>query len=260
MVTTSLIIPSWKDPYLSKTIQSALDNFSTDFEIIPVIDGYKLEIDLPLDNRVKPLFLDSNGGMRNAINQGVKKAQGKYLIRSDEHIMFAPDFDKTIINTIQDNWIVDAKRYFLNPQKWEIIDLPAIVMEKLSISKKYNKFTSAAWVVQDNDIPIKPKQAMQGSCWVMPHAWWDNVIGELQEDGYGKLYQDSTEITMKTWKAGGELMSNQETWYAHKHRDFSRTHNYSKELSRQSWDYALAIWSDYYNGELKEKWIKQYSI
>jgi glycosyltransferase involved in cell wall biosynthesis len=258
MVATSLIIPSWHDPYLNKTIQSALDNFTTDFEIIPVLDGYRQEvIDHP---RVKPIYLEKNGGMRNAINQGVKKAQGKYLMRSDEHVMFAKGFDATILSTIQDNWIVDAKRYFLDPVKWEVMDIEPIVMERLIISKRHNKFAALPWREADNDVPIKPKQALQGSCWAMPHAWWDSVIGELQEEGYGKLYQDSTEMTMKTWKAGGELMSNQETWYAHKHRSFSRTHSYSNELSRQSWDYALSTWGDYYNGELKNKWQQQYSI
>ena len=259
MVTTSLIIPSWKDPYLAKTIQSALDNFETDFEIIPVIDGYELEITLPDDKRVKPLFLKENGGMRNAINQGVKAAQGKYLMRSDEHVMFAPGFDRIITDTIQDNWIVDAKRYFLDPEKWEVMDVPPIIMERLIISERHNKFAALPWREMDNYVPIKPKQAMQGSCWVMPHAWWDSVIGELQEEGYGKLYQDSTEMTMKTWKAGGELMSNQNTWYAHKHRDFNRTHSYSNKLARQSWDYALAQWGDYYRGELQEKWKQQFS-
>jgi glycosyltransferase involved in cell wall biosynthesis len=260
MCELSLIIPSWKDPNLHKTIRSILDNFVTDFEIIPVIDGYELQEPLPNDSRVKPLFLKENGGMRNAINQGVKVANGKYLMRSDEHVKFAYGFDHTILSTIEPNWIVDAKRYFLDVEKWEVMDLEPVVMERLIISKNHNKFSGLVWREADNDIPIKRKQAMQGSFWCMPHAWWDTVIGELQEEGYGKLYQDSTEMTMKTWKAGGELMSNQETWYAHKHRSFNRTHNYSNKEARKSWDYALEQWGDYYKNELLPKWRLQYSI
>lgn len=256
----SIIIPSWKDPYLHKTIGSIIDNFSTDYEIIPVIDGYELAQPLPDHPRVKPVILEKNVGMRGAINAGVRHANGKYLMRSDEHVMFAKDFDKTILSTIQDNWIVDAKRYFLDPEKWEVMDLAPVTMERLIISKNHNKFSGLVWREADDDRPIKPKMAMQGSCWTMKHSWWDSVIGELQEDGYGKLYQDSTEMTMKTWRAGGELMSNQATWYAHKHRSFSRTHNYSNEMARQSWDYALATWRDYYEQELLPKWKQQYSI
>ena len=256
MITLSIIIPSWKDPLLHKTIQSILDNFLTDYEIIPVLDGYDTEIiDHP---RVKPLRLKENGGMRNAINQGVKVANGKYLMRADEHIKFAYGFDHTILSTIRDNWIVDAKRYFLDPEKWEVMDIPPIVMERLIIAKNHKKFASIPWREGDNDEPIKPKQAMQGSCWTMPHDWWDKVIGELQSEGYGTHYQDSTEMTMKTWKAGGELMSNQTTWYAHKHRTFPRTHGYPNKLARKSWDYALEQWGDYYRNELIPKWTEQY--
>lgn len=259
----SLIIPSWKDHYLHKTIQSALDNFTTDFEIIPVIDGYELETPLVDDERVKPVFLEKNGGMRNAINQGVKAAQGKYLIRADEHVMFAEGFDATITDTIQDNWIVDAVRYFLDPVRWEVMLKSPVIFEKLIISGNHNKFASMPWPERDTamaDVGIAPTMAMQGSCWCMPHSWWDSVIGELQTDGYGPLYQDSTEMQFKTWKAGGHLMKNKHTWYAHKDRSFNRTHKYSNKEARKSWDYAREQWEDYYIREVKPLWTPQYSI
>jgi len=40
MPDLSVIIPSYKDPLLFKTIQSILDNFTGNFDIIPVLDGY----------------------------------------------------------------------------------------------------------------------------------------------------------------------------------------------------------------------------
>jgi glycosyltransferase involved in cell wall biosynthesis len=254
----SVIIPSYRDVYLNKTIQSILDNFETEFEVIPVLDGYRQEV---LDDpRVKPIYLEKNGGMRNAINQGVKTARGEYLMRSDEHVMFAKGFDKTILSTIRNNWIVDAKRYFLNPEKWEVMDLPPIEMERLIISKRHNKFAALPARKWDDERPLKPKMAMQGSVWTMAHSWWDSVIGELQTEGYGPLYQDSTEMTMKTWKAGGELMLNTEAWYAHKHRSFNRTHSYSNRDSRAAWDYSLSVWGDYYKNEVLPTWIQRYSI
>lgn len=263
MTNVSLIIPSYKDPYLHKTVQSALDNFVTDFEIIPVIDGYDLETPLVDDERVKPIFLEQNGGMRNAINQGVKAAQGKYIMRADEHVMFAPRFDEVITALIQDNWIVDAVRYFLDPVKWERMDKPPIVFEKLIISGNHNKFASLPWPERDDamvDTMLAPTMAMQGSCWTMARSWWDSVIGELQTEGYGPLYQDSTEMQFKTWKAGGELMKNKMTWYAHKHRSFSRTHKYSNKEARKSWDYAREQWEDYYKDVIKPRWTSPYYI
>jgi hypothetical protein len=181
-------------------------------------------------------------------------------MRGDGHIMFGENFDRIITDHMEDNWIVDAKRYFLDPEQWKVMDIDPIVMERLIISERHNKFSALPWRGKDNDVPIKPKQAFQGSFWCMNHDWWDSVIGELQEEGYGKLYQDSTEMSMKTWKAGGEVMSNQMTWYAHKHRSFNRSHNYPNSLSRQSWDYALETWGDYYKNELLNKWKVQFSI
>jgi len=243
--TLSVVIPVYKDPLVNKTMQSILDSFTGEFEIIPVLDG--CDVELLEDPRIKPVRLKKNVGMRGAINAGVSKAEGTHLMRTDAHCMFAKGFDTTILETIEDNWIVDAKRYFLDPVKWEVMDKQPIEMEKLIISERHNKFAAVPWRSRDNDIKIKPKMAMQGSVWVMPHAWWDKVIGELQVEGYGTLYQDSTEMTMKTWKAGGQLMLNTNTWYAHKERNFKRTHDYKNNLSRASWDYALEQWGDYYH-------------
>jgi len=245
MIDLSIVIPVYKDPYVYPTMRGILEKFETNIEIIPVFDGCEPTLPVP-DTRVKPIFLEKQVGMRGAINAGVAKAKGKYLMRTDAHCVFGQGFDRIILETIEDNWIVDAKRYFLDPIKWEVMDKEPIEMERLIISERHNKFAAVPWRERDSATPIKPKMAMQGSVWVMPHNWWDDVIGELQVEGYGTLYQDSTEMTMKTWKAGGKLMLNSNTWYAHKERNFSRTHDYPNKLSRASWDYALDQWKDYY--------------
>jgi hypothetical protein len=99
---------------------------------------------------------------------------------------------------------------------------------------------------------------MQGSMWVMKRDWWCKVIGELQTEGYGPLIQDSHEMVFKTWIAGGKLILNKNTWFAHKHRSFSRTHNNGTEETpancEQGYAYALKVWGDYYNREIKPKW------
>lgn len=237
---------------------SIIDTFVGEFEIIPVLDG--AEVELLEHPSIKPLILPNRIGMRGAINAGVKKAAGEYLMRTDAHCMFGYEFDEIILRTIQPNWIVDAKRYFLNPETWTVMDTPPVEMERLIISGNHHKFASHTWPEMDDERLLKPKMAMQGSVWVMPHSWWDSVIGELQEEGYGTLYQDSTEMTMKTWRAGGELMLNTETWYAHKHRDFNRTHDYPNELSRKSWDYAREQWEPYYRNEVLPRWKRLSSI
>lgn len=252
----SIIIPSYKDPLLQKTIDSLLENAEGEIEIIAILDGYWPNPPLRDDKRLKIIHLGKNRGMRGAINAGVSIAKGEYLMRTDEHCIFGKGYDRILTESIEDNWIVTPRRYFLDPVKWEVMDIPPVDYEKLIIDKKRNKFSGIDWksrTQERKDIMIDETMAMQGSCWVMSRKNWDNAIGELSSEGYGTHYQDSVEMVFKTWKMGGKIMVNKNTWFAHKHRDFPRTHNYSGELADASFSYSLNVWGDYYN-EIKEKW------
>ncbi len=253
----SIIIPSYKDPLLHKTIDSLLTNCKGDIEIIPVIDGYTLDKPITTDTRVKPIYQE-NTGMRGAINAGVKQARGGYIMRTDEHCMFAKGYDTALTQDIKDDWIVVPRRYQLDVEKWELMGSEYIDYEKLVIDKTHKKFHGIPWRSKTNerkDILLDEDMAMQGSCWVMKKSWWDSVIVELDSRGYGTHYQDSIEMIFKTWKAGGKLMLNKKTWYAHKHRRFKRTHNYPNELARQSWDFAINKWGDYYFDKIVPRFL-----
>ena len=118
MVKLSVVIPSYKDPLMFKTVESILSSsgLGDELEIISVLDGYWPSTTIQ-DPRVRFLHLGRNRGMRGAINAGVLIARGDYIMRTDEHCMFAKDFDKVILETIEDNWIVTARRFFLDPVK-----------------------------------------------------------------------------------------------------------------------------------------------
>lgn len=253
----SVIIPSYKDPLLQKTIDSLLENAEGEIEIIPVLDGYWPVPALKEDPRVKILHLEKNRGMRGAINAGVAVSKGEYIMRTDEHCMFGKGFDRILTERFKDDWIVTPRRYCLDVEKWEIMDIPPNDYNKLVIDKTRPKFSGVDWksrAKERKDKSIDETMAMQGSCWVMKRSWWDKVIGELQTEGYGPLYQDSHEMVFKTWKAGGRLMVNKNTWYAHKHRKFSRTHNYGTADALPGWKYSLAVWGEYYEKVVRPKW------
>lgn len=261
-IKLSVIIPSYHDPYLIKTIKSLLDNstLGEQLEIIPVFDGYWPEFDVIEDDHVRYVHLGSNRGMRGAINAGMRVARGEFVMRLDEHCHFAKGYDKELTDNCKSNWIVTAKRYFLDPVKWKLMDDPPVEIEKLVIqgSDHGRKFSGRPWKEKYGlPNPILEGFGMQGSMWVMPKKWWDQVIGELQIEGYGPTYQDSVEVCMKTWQAGGKLMFVRSTWYAHKHRSFPRTHNEGTKENpsnrEASWKYALDVWEDYYHKEIEPK-------
>jgi glycosyltransferase involved in cell wall biosynthesis len=262
-VKLSVVVPDWKDPLLIKTIDSLLENseLGADLEVIAVIDGYEPFFELRQDPRVKYIKLGRNRGMRGAINAGVDIAKGDFLMRTDEHCIFGKGYDRILTETCEPNWIVTARRYFLDPVKWERMDLPYVDYEKLVIQED-KKFSGQKWdsrTEERKDIMIDETMAMQGSMWLMPHEWWNKVIVELDTEHYGPLIQDSHEMQFKTWKAGGKLMLNKNTWFAHKHRDFPRTHNNGTEENparqEDGYAYALSQWREYYEKEVVPKWF-----
>lgn len=260
----SIVIPFYKDPYTQKMIDDILlhSELGDALEVIPVLDGCDWEF--KKDPRVRPLKLEKNSGMREAINQGVKHSTGEFILRGDAHCAFGQGFDRILTESCKPNWIMTATRYFLDPVKWEVMDLEPMNYEKLIIQDCGNgvrKFAGQRWRSRDKDrkdIMIDETMAMQGSMWIMPRSWWNKVIGELQTEGYGPAYQDSHEMIFKTWKARGKMMLNKNTWFAHKHRSFERSHNEGTPenpwIREQSWAYALKVWEDYYKNDICPKW------
>lgn len=252
----SIVIPSYKDPLLHKTIDSLLENAEGEIEIIPVLDGYWPKIPIKDDPRIKVVHLGKTRGMRGAINAGVAVAKGEWLMRTDEHCMFGPGYDRILTRDCEDGMIMIPRRYYLDPVKWEIMDMPPNDCDKLIIDKAHGKWSGFNWkerAEKMKDVPIYETMAFQGSCWCMKKSWWDKVIVELQSEGYGTHYGDSHEMSFKTWRAGGRLMTNKNTWFAHKHRSFPRTHNYGTAEAQPGWTYSLNLWMDDYL-KIKEKW------
>ena len=271
MIKLSVIIPSYKDPLLFKTIQSLLDSSELpqeELEIIAVWDGYYPQAELIIqDPRVRYIHLGKNRGMRGAINAGVSVSRGEFIARSDEHIMFSPGYDKVLTESCGEHDIMTGRRYYLDPVKWEIMkDIPPVDCEKLVIQDCGNgirKFSGQRWDSRSRELinePIIEGQAMQGSFWCMNRKHWDEAIGELDTnpEHYGPHYGDSHEMVFLTWKTGGRLMWTKKMWYAHKHRSFPRTHSdgtiENPANKEAGWTYSLSVWEKYWNEEVKPRW------
>lgn len=264
-IRLSCVIPSYKDPLSMKTVQSLLDNsqLGDQLEVIVVLDGYWPSFTLIEDRRVRYVHLGTNRGMRGAINSGVAVARGKLLMRSDEHCKYSMGYDKELVKSCKFNEMMTLKRYFLNPVTWEYMDIRPVECEKLVIQDcggGVRKFSGQRWDSRAKRLnePIIEGQALQGSMWCMWRWWWDRVIGELQTDGFGPTYQDSVEMSMKTWQRGGRLVWNRNAHYGHKHRTFPRTHQEGSPENpsnrEASWKYALDQYEEYYKNVLLPKW------
>lgn len=258
-ILLSVVIPDWKDPYSMDTIRDLLKNsrLGDKLEIIEVFDGHIPEFKLVEDPRVRYVYLGKNRGMRGAINAGISVARGKYFMRLDEHCSFGDGYDEILTSTCKENEIMTARRYFLNPVEWKVmieegfIDYEDLTIQNVSdgirkFAGKPNKRKAEA----RKDVLIDETFAMQGSMWIANREFFLKTVGELNSEGLGPSYQDSVEVCMAYWKAGGRLMVNKNTWFAHKHRSFNRTHQEGTKENPskgpESWAYALKLWEPYY--------------
>ncbi len=226
-IVLSVVIPSYKDPLLNKTVDSLLKNsrLGEEMEIVVVLDGYTPPEPMLDDSRVSVFKIEKNKGMRNAINAGVAVSKGKYIMKTDEHCMFGEGFDVKLLADIEDDWVVIPRRYKLDVDKWIICedDKEPIDYEKLIINRT-DKIGGMPWTsrtVERKHILMDEDLVFQGSCWVMSRKHFD-WLGGLSEVGYGTFAQEPIEIALKTWLGGGKVMVNKKTWYAHKHRKFGR--------------------------------------
>ena len=244
----SIIIPSYKDPYLQKTIDDIRKNAKGEIEIIAILDGYEDDIKGAI-----VMHNEQRKGMRGSINAGVARSSGEYILKCDAHCMFDEGFDVKLLADIENNWVVIPRRYKLDTDKWIICedDKEPIDYEKL-ITDRPDRIAGVCWTSRANkrkDILIDETMVFQGSCWLMSRKHW-NSLGDLQEEGYGTFTQEPIEIALKTWLGGGKVMVNKKTWYAHQHRRFGRTHKMGDREVREGNSYSRDFW-------LNNKWDKR---
>jgi glycosyltransferase involved in cell wall biosynthesis len=218
----SIIIPSRKEKYLSKTIQDILNKATQEIEIIAVLDGGWT--DVVNNDRVNYIHFTKSQGMRGAINAGVALARGKYILKCDGHVMFDKGFDEKLKANIESNWIVIPRRYALDVEKWEI---EKRTDDKYPVDYEYldsGDLHGINWQEkrdEKKDILIDEIISAQGSCWFTTKEHFEN-IGGLDEDKYGTFFLEFQELSFKTWTSGGKVMVNKNTHYSHWHKTDGR--------------------------------------
>src|SRR5882757_6854183 len=120
MTLLSCIIPNRNCIYTSRTIQDILDKATGNVEVVVAVDEKRPD-PLILDPRVTYLFTDAPVGMRQGINRAVAASRGEYILKCDDHVMFAPGFDEALIRAHrEDNWVQVPRRYSLDAEQWAI--------------------------------------------------------------------------------------------------------------------------------------------
>lgn len=205
---------------MQKTIDSFIENsdLGGDLEVIAALDGSYMEEPKP-HPLVKSVRTPEYQGMRGAINAGLSVAQGEYVCKVDAHCAFAPGFDRNMVETCADNWLLIPRRYSLEDSTWDKIDTkPVKDYHYLTFPDPGGWTAPQIWIRRDRDeFDLDDTMTFQGSCWLANRKFYMETVG-FQDDRrktYGPFAAEQLEVGLKYWLGGHEVKVNKNTWYAH---------------------------------------------
>jgi glycosyltransferase involved in cell wall biosynthesis len=199
----SIIVPHFKEPYLEKTLQGLKDNAEGEIEIL-AIEGSK--------------------GMRAAINEGLSKARGEWIIKVDAHCMFGKGYDRILTKDCKENWLMVPRRCPLRPENWTLADNSFIDYHYLTSPTLPSGWGWGTYPIawkdrteEKVDTIIDDIMTMQGSFYFANRKYFMEHVGFLDDspDTYGSFCSEPLEVGMKYWLNGGEMKVDKNTWYAH---------------------------------------------
>lgn len=236
MAKVSVIIPSRNEKLLSKTVDDIFVKATGEIEVIVVLDG---PTNYPLPARRLNLRLIEKPkaeGLRVAVNDAVKIATGEYLLKIDAHCMFKKGFDEALQADCEDNWVVVARRYTLDPNAWEPMG-PAVDYYYLGCpwtNRDGFIMKDHQWGRQTKKragVLVDDLMTFQGSMWFMPLGHFRRVINRLDHENYGFAVEQQ-EVGFKTWLSGGRAVINKKTWYAHLHPAKDKERGYRIDMGK----------------------------
>ena len=225
----SVIIPNRNSQFTTKTIEDILLKSATEVEVIVNVDE-KWPEPLLNDKRVTYVHPSTPRGMRSGINAGLSLAKGDYIMKVDDHCMFAQGYDKELEDSCAENWLMIPRRYSLDAEKWERnLTRPVRDYHYLCFPKQGKEHDwgmhGVEWHDRDKErtdpkYDIDDTMAWQGSCWFANKKYFMSHVGFLDDrvETYSTFAQEPQEIGLKYWLGDGEIKVNKRTWMAHLHK------------------------------------------
>jgi cephalosporin hydroxylase len=210
----SVIIPARNEVYLEKTIRSVLEAARGQIEVIVLLDGYLP--DPPIitnDPRVIFYHYQESIGQRAAINAGVQRAHGEYIMKLDAHCSVDEGFDVKLAADCEYDWTVVPRMYNLDIETWT----PKLHKrtDYMYIGHGEDRILRAEYYRRQprNDKMIDDVMCCMGPGWFMHKERFLELGG--CDEGHGGWGQQGVEVALKAWLSGGSLKVNKKTWFAH---------------------------------------------
>lgn len=252
----SIIIPSRNESLeylpgftvLQKTVQEIYEKATGDFEVLVGFDGPPYQ-EFPNYPNLKLVKFPETVGIKIMINALASMAQGKYIYKSDAHCSFDKGFDEKLQLGMQEDWIVTPRFYVLNPKTWEWQDdrhydyfyLCCPFTDPRGLRFKAGGHWPERTTEREKDpkYDIDETPQIHGSGWFMSKDYFFNTLGGFPNiDPYGHA-QEPIWLALKNWLAGGKVMVNKNTWYAHMHQQ-ATNRGYTMSISQTEISYKVA--------------------
>ena len=258
MRKVSIIIPArGEDGHnLNRTLDSIYQNATGEIEVIVGFDG---EPFTSVGNRenFKAIHFPSVVGIKTNINAMAAMATGKYIYKSDAHCSFGKGFDEILQADMEDDWIVMPRFYVLNGEAWEWQDERFYDYFYLCCPftdpKGFRFKAGGHWperTAEGLDTLIDETPQIHGSGWFISKDHYFDLGGFPNIDPYGHA-QEPIWLALKNWLAGGRVMVNKKTWYAHLHQQGNKR-GYRMDHAQEVTSYDLA--ANYWVGD---KWAER---
>lgn len=250
MSLLSIVIPSADPRFLPRMIPDLLAKAAGRVEIIVSLDG--VDAELPNDPRVIPVR-HARLGMRGALNAARPHVRGEYVMKTDEHCLFAPGFDEQLKADYSPRTLLIPRRYSLDAENWAIEDNP-------KGPRDYHYLSCPVWSIRERDDysmhglewpdrtrarltgwDVDETMSWQGSAYFMDRTHYE-WLGPMQEENWGGFAGEPQEIGLKTQLAGGRIMVTKRTWYAHLHKGKKYGRGYRPDKAEISKGHEYNAW------------------
>lgn len=261
----AILIPSRNEMFLKNTIDDILQHIEADTELIVTLDGQLPVEPIPQHERVNIIFVNRAVGQRAAANLACKLSKAKYVMKVDAHCSFDQGFDRkmleafrktgdnvTMVPIMRNLWAFEWACYH-NHCGWTQYQGPTPkicpkcgrsdkIRRRMKWIGKHNPQSTSycfdsephfqyfedwkhrpQYVKDKKETGLTETMSLQGSCFMATRKkYWE---WELCDEKLGNWGNQGIEVAVKTWLAGGRVLCNHQTWYAHLFRtqggDFS---------------------------------------
>lgn len=258
----TVIIPGRNEIFFRQTVENVLSNMRGSTEIVAVIDGAWPEPPIYDHPKLKIIRHTTPVGQRAATNDGARLSRAKYIMKLDAHCSVSEGFDVAILEDCRYDRTLIPTQYNLHAFDWvcscgertyqgyKPLKCEKCGGNELSMDiiwqPKHRHFTTT-WRFDRNlqfqywrELARRPESqgdlietmSFIGACMVMDRErFWE--LGGLDE-AHGSWGQFGTEISLKTWLSGGQLVTTRKAWFAH----MFRTGNFSGN-GQSTWPYPI---------------------